>query len=1177
MNKIAKLMLAIIIIMICSHYLEGQSNPDALSGDMGFKMSANSNYRMQVTMTCASIPFEGLTNLRNQFKPFNRVGKVQNGSIWRFFSSQGIIGAERNIYKISSNILNYNEVFDLMHSSGSEYESSINYVYGYAKYLVEILIYYNNIETERYRYFYNTLDSKFGGKDTTSNTTYYIGDLYVRYNVDLPLNRRLEIFKDVRSGPIQGNIPIDTISTADTLNDGTPTKEVKVWEQKYPPSSFPVEQNFYASTTPFGLRPEVYYENAQKTEILIGTKVIFDSVYNNKDIGSIKKDTIGYNTRDDNAYHRYYTLPPVGFNDSGNTYTTTSWFNEYSGNQKGLTFIADSSTTLEFRKNKKLWISGIGDENIYDVLILKANSKIIHYESSGIYTFRYGKIVDDGCNITWASNTIHRAYFKTEFKYNGSEHIVNNGGKVRIDSLATLSLAANTTLVFDGNNTNLELKPGAIVKLGENAKIEFRNGAYLNAKGGTISSLNASTPGRGLFFYNSTGDTISGCTFTNLKNPIYINGTPGFFGNITNNSFDETGNNYYNYVIETVNANNISISYNQINMQTNRGVGILTRYPANTSTEAASSSAINVYNNSIQNGMVSAAFVCLTDAYAIVNFRYNYCYGNATSANIVVRHITGDFKENNFYSSSCKSLELNQAIPNLYHNTFTSTNFNVNNYESYPRIAPISENTSDGGWIWAGGRNIFSSTGNGNIYYYGGTALLDWGENHFEKSASYQNLWGEINEPDSFHYYVRNNCFGSSYCPSTSLVYISDPNQPVDAIYSGSTINCNNSSDAGAIWQINDLGNGVYDTLYKTSNNSGYQPSQDEALYSSAVQKWQIDDYFSAITYFKSLITNFPVSSYTDACLYSLYKCYQALDTSYNLNNRDDLYTDLKNYLDGRILTGSYSEDFNYTAYEITIMCLASINNYNDAMAGYEFIALYHPDAYTRLLASWDYAEVQALLNGSGGTSSKEEKLTDEEYFAKITKRVSKGINEDPIKKKVKKSFDKVKSEKIAKSEKDAFSKTKDDKSAKLEVAKMKQKDEMMNTKVTSVMRYSKTLKKEEREKMQIEDILFSNKTENKDDLKVNTNVPVVYSLSQNYPNPFNPVTKINFALPKQGLITLKIYDITGREINTLVNEVKQAGNYTVDFNGSLISSGVYFYKIQSGDFVSVKRMVLIK
>jgi hypothetical protein len=92
-----------------------------------------------------------------------------------------------------------------------------------------------------------------------------------------------------------------------------------------------------------------------------------------------------------------------------------------------------------------------------------------------------------------------------------------------------------------------------------------------------------------------------------------------------------------------------------------------------------------------------------------------------------------------------------------------------------------------------------------------------------------------------------------------------------------------------------------------------------------------------------------------------------------------------------------------------------------------------------------------------------------------------------------------------------------------------------------------------------------------------NSETPKQFNLSQNYPNPFNPVTKINFALPKQGFVTLKIYDITGREIQTLVSEVKQAGYYSVDFNASSLSSGVYFYKIQSGDFISVKRMVLIK
>ncbi|MCU0373059.1 MAG: T9SS type A sorting domain-containing protein [Ignavibacteria bacterium] len=90
-------------------------------------------------------------------------------------------------------------------------------------------------------------------------------------------------------------------------------------------------------------------------------------------------------------------------------------------------------------------------------------------------------------------------------------------------------------------------------------------------------------------------------------------------------------------------------------------------------------------------------------------------------------------------------------------------------------------------------------------------------------------------------------------------------------------------------------------------------------------------------------------------------------------------------------------------------------------------------------------------------------------------------------------------------------------------------------------------------------------------------NTPDKYSLSQNYPNPFNPVTKINFALPKSGLVTLKVYDMLGREVSTLVNEVKTAGSYTVNFNASNFSSGAYFYRLESNGFIDTKKMMVIK
>ena len=88
---------------------------------------------------------------------------------------------------------------------------------------------------------------------------------------------------------------------------------------------------------------------------------------------------------------------------------------------------------------------------------------------------------------------------------------------------------------------------------------------------------------------------------------------------------------------------------------------------------------------------------------------------------------------------------------------------------------------------------------------------------------------------------------------------------------------------------------------------------------------------------------------------------------------------------------------------------------------------------------------------------------------------------------------------------------------------------------------------------------------------------PTSYTLAQNYPNPFNPVTKINFAIPKQNLVTIKVYDILGREVSTLVNEVKSPGTYSIDFDGSKYASGAYFYKIKAGDFTDTKKMMLIK
>jgi hypothetical protein len=93
----------------------------------------------------------------------------------------------------------------------------------------------------------------------------------------------------------------------------------------------------------------------------------------------------------------------------------------------------------------------------------------------------------------------------------------------------------------------------------------------------------------------------------------------------------------------------------------------------------------------------------------------------------------------------------------------------------------------------------------------------------------------------------------------------------------------------------------------------------------------------------------------------------------------------------------------------------------------------------------------------------------------------------------------------------------------------------------------------------------------------VGTVTPTEYALSQNYPNPFNPTTKINFAIPKSGMVSLKVYNILGKEVATLVNQNMTAGTYNYEFNASNLSSGIYFYKLDVNGFSQVKKMSLVK
>ena len=110
-----------------------------------------------------------------------------------------------------------------------------------------------------------------------------------------------------------------------------------------------------------------------------------------------------------------------------------------------------------------------------------------------------------------------------------------------------------------------------------------------------------------------------------------------------------------------------------------------------------------------------------------------------------------------------------------------------------------------------------------------------------------------------------------------------------------------------------------------------------------------------------------------------------------------------------------------------------------------------------------------------------------------------------------------------------------------------------------------------------LKQIDFDGTFEYSNTIEVEINQPTKFTLDQNFPNPFNPSTNIQYAISSRQFVTLKVFDVLGKEVATLVNEEKSAGSYGVDFNASHLASGIYYYQLRAGDFIETKKMVLLR
>ncbi len=784
-------------------------------------------------------------------------------------------------------------------------------------------------------------------------------------------------------------------------------------------------------------------------------------------------------------------------------------------------------------------------------------------------------IIDEGCNTVWSANSMQRIYNYSKLFYSGTSHTINNGGKVEIDSLAELHLGNNTVVTFDGSNTSLNLKPGAKVFLGQNAKIVFKNGAYLDANGATFSGVNGAT-WQGIVFEQSNGQHIRYCTFSNALTSLKFLYDPRnevIAPYIHDNTFNIVPSNS-TFGIYSEDMNFATIGSNTFNMSGNYSVGIYMKTSAGTipSSESDIYYKLLLYDNKFNGGFAGlylASYASDLKPYFLYGNKFNVNSNNIGNFGIIGKKITGEVK-NCVFSSTKTNCDISvvQSSLRLTNNNLGAINENISAYSN--STIGIAPNVSSNEIILTGGYNTFYSSTSYNFNLREHQNLyINNGYNCFTGHGSGKlHLIGYLNISGTT-YDAYNNYWNTS-APDYLLF---NNNQPPETI----TLNWSQSAAckgfALSVDQIIDRGNGIFDTVYKFQNSTNVAIQPDESMYNQAFSYLNNSNFPTAILNFKTLINDYPTSMFLSGALYDLYTSFESLDTSSNQNYKDNLYSDLKTYLTAKINSNNYDAQFCDIAYNLILMCETNMQNYNDALTGYQFIAMYHPDAIARLMASWDYVEIEEYMNGMGGGEN--ENISEEKYVLGLKKRLEVSISRDSTMKNLKRHYVKVAEQNISKTNADLGSKSIITKKNAIE---KKTKDDMLIRKSVEVLMSSKGLTKEQKSKKQIEDIILITKNDKEDISNDSRNiVPNEYTLSQNYPNPFNPTTKINFALPKQGFVSLKIYDITGREIQTLVNEVKQAGYYSVDFNGSSLSSGVYFYMIKSGDFVMTKRMVLIK
>jgi hypothetical protein len=427
--------------------------------------------------------------------------------------------------------------------------------------------------------------------------------------------------------------------------------------------------------------------------------------------------------------------------------------------------------------------------------------------------------------------------------------------------------------------------------------------------------------------------------------------------------------------------------------------------------------------------------------------------------------------------------------------------------------------------------------------------------------------------------YTTLNCFNLNTAPSTPTESVTngDGGSELTFVFEPYLTGC--SPNGGSGLDVISLGNGIYDTVNTVGTGGGGSESvkgetsnvkrvivNPKTLYDSVCITMRYHNYASAKNKCYSLIDMYPDSLQSTATISKLFLALVASDTS------SASMSNLKTYYENLILNHATNTALVKRCNYFVQKCKVRLHQYSSALSGFQQIIDQNPYGYDGLLARWDYMATTLLM--SGGAGGENDNFSP---YQGETERGSDGDDKSP--------FTKEQRAVINNTIVSALTDTRINDEKKIKFLEEKSKDGDQNAKQQlNVIRTLKQVVKTEHPKNIMEQIkivsndiqkIFGSNAGSKS--KVQNSVPSIFKLHQSYPNPFNPTAIIKYDLPKDVKINIKVYDLLGRLVKTLVNEYKKAGYYEEKFDGANLASGVYFYRIEAGNFVDSKKMVLVK